>query len=434
MYYKDGMPYCLPEDQLPLELPEVDAYLPTENGEPPLARAKNWVTAEGYPLETNTMPGFAGSSGYYLRYMDPRNDNEYFSKEAVSYWQNVDLYIGGAEHATGHLIYARFWNKFLFDLGYSVMQEPFKKLINQGMIQGRSSFVYRVQGSNTFVSYGLRENYEVQALHVDINIVHNDLLDTEAFKTWQPQYENAEFILEEGKYLCGWEVEKMSKSKHNVQNPDDLIEKYGADTLRMYEMFLGPLEQSKPWDTNGIEGVSRFIRKFWKLFHDEQLNFTVSEAEPSAAELKVLHKTIRKIQEDIERFSFNTAVSSFMICTNELSDLKCNKRAILGELVILISAYAPHIAEELWHLLGNTGSVCNASFPEFVEKFTVDNSCTYAVSFNGKTRFMLELPADTSSADVETAALSAPEAQKWLEGKAPRKVIVVPKKIVNIVV
>ena len=434
VYYKDGMPYCLPEDQLPLELPEVDAYLPTENGEPPLARAKNWVTAEGYPLETNTMPGFAGSSGYYLRYMDPRNDNEYFSKEAVSYWQNVDLYIGGAEHATGHLIYARFWNKFLFDLGYSVMQEPFKKLINQGMIQGRSSFVYRVQGSNTFVSYGLRENYEVQALHVDINIVHNEVLDTEAFKTWQPQYENAEFILENGKYLCGWEVEKMSKSKHNVQNPDDLIEKYGADTLRMYEMFLGPLEQSKPWDTNGIEGVSRFIRKFWKLFHDEQLNFTVSEAEPSAAELKVLHKTIRKIQEDIERFSFNTAVSSFMICTNELADLKCNKRAILGELVILISAYAPHIAEELWHLLGNTGSVCNASFPEFVEKFTIDNSCTYAVSFNGKTRFMLELPADTSSSDVETAALSAPEAQKWLEGKAPRKVIVVPKKIVNVVV
>jgi len=433
VYYKNGMPYVLPEDKLPLELPEVDAYLPTESGEPPLARAKNWVTSEGYALETNTMPGFAGSSAYYLRYMDPRNTKEIFSIEAVGYWQNVDLYIGGSEHATGHLLYARFWNKFLFDLGLSVVEEPFKKLINQGMIQGRSSFVYRIQGTNTFVSYGLREKQEVQALHVDVNIVHNDILDLDAFRNWQPQYAEAEFILEDGKYLCGWEVEKMSKSKHNVQNPDDLIEKYGADTLRMYEMFLGPLEQSKPWDTNGIEGVSRFIRKFWRLFHDEQLNFRVTDEAPTASELKVLHKTIRKVQEDIERFSFNTAVSSFMICTNELADLKCCKRAILQELVILISSYAPHIADELWLLLGNSGSACNAKFPEYKPEYTVDNTFTYPVSFNGKTRFMLELPADTPIAEVEKAALSANEAQKWLESKTPRKVIVVPKKIVNIV-
>ncbi|NVO21314.1 MAG: leucine--tRNA ligase [Bacteroidetes bacterium] len=433
VYFKDGMPYTLSEDKLPLELPEVDAYLPTESGEPPLARAKNWRTAEGYSLETNTMPGFAGSSAYYLRYMDPGNSDAIFSTEAVNYWKNVDLYIGGSEHATGHLLYARFWNKFLFDMGLSVVEEPFQKLINQGMIQGRSNFVYRVQGSNSYVSLGLKDNYEFQPLHVDVNIVHNDILDLDAFRKWQPQYADAEFILEDGKYHCGWEVEKMSKSKHNVQNPDDLIEKYGADTLRMYEMFLGPLEQSKPWDTNGIEGVSRFIRKFWRLFHDEQLNFRVSDETPTPAELKVLHKTIKKIQEDIERFSFNTAVSTFMICTNELADLKCSKRAILQELVILISSYAPHIADELWYLLGNQGSACNARFPEYKAEYTVDDTFTYPVSFNGKTRFMLEMPADTDVTDVEKAALSAPEAQKWLEGKAPRKVIVVPKKIVNIV-
>ncbi|MBK7173189.1 MAG: leucine--tRNA ligase [Bacteroidales bacterium] len=434
VYYKEGMPYTISEDQLPLELPEVDAYLPTESGEPPLARAKNWKTSDGYSLETNTMPGFAGSSAYYLRYMDPGNEKEIFSKEAVGYWKDVDLYIGGSEHATGHLLYARFWNKFLFDLGYSIVEEPFKKLINQGMIQGRSNFVYRVQGSNTYVSFGLKDKYDSQPIHVDVNIVHNDVLDTAAFKTWQPQFEDAEFILEDGKYVCGWEVEKMSKSKHNVQNPDDLIDKYGADTLRMYEMFLGPLEQSKPWDTNGIEGVSRFVRKFWRLFHDEQLNFRVSDETPGPEELKVLHRTIRKVQEDIERFSFNTTVSTFMICTNELADLKCHKKAILQDLVVLISSFAPHIAEELWHLLGNSGSVCDAEFPEFNAAFVVDNSFTYPVSFNGKTRFMLELPADMPVADVEKAALAAPEAQKWLEGKTPRKVIVVPKKIVNVVV
>ncbi len=433
IYYKDGMPYTLPESELPLRLPEVDAYLPTENGEPPLARAKNW-TYNGYPLETNTMPGFAGSSGYYLRYMDPRNNKEYFSKEAVNYWQNVDLYIGGAEHATGHLIYARFWNKFLKDLGLSVAEEPFKKLVNQGMIQGRSSFVYRVNGTNQFVSFNLKKDYEVQPLHVDINIVDNDVLDIEAFKKWQPQFADAEFILENGKYICGWEVEKMSKSKHNVQNPDDLIEKYGADTLRMYEMFLGPVEQSKPWDTKGIEGVFRFIRKFWRLFHDADNNFCVSNEQPTAAELKVLHKTIQKIQDDIERLSFNTGVSTFMICVNELSDLKCNKRAILQDLVVLISPYAPHIAEELWLLLGNQPSVVYARFPEFNPALIVENSFNYPVSFNGKMRFSLSLPANMPVQEVEKAALSAPEAARWLEGKTPKKVIVVPKKIINIVI
>jgi len=433
IYYKDGMPYTLPESELPLRLPEVDAYLPTESGEPPLARAKGW-TYNGYPLETNTMPGFAGSSGYYLRYMDPRNNEEYFSKEAVNYWQNVDLYIGGAEHATGHLIYARFWNKFLKDLGLSVAEEPFKKLVNQGMIQGRSSFVYRVNGTNQFVSFNLKKDYEVQPLHVDINIVDNDALDIEAFKKWQPQFADAEFILENGKYICGWEVEKMSKSKHNVQNPDDLIEKYGADTLRMYEMFLGPVEQSKPWDTKGIEGVFRFIRKFWRLFHDADNNFCVSNEQPTAAELKVLHKTIQKIQDDIERLSFNTGVSTFMICVNELSDLKCNKRAILQNLVVLISPYAPHIAEELWQLLGNQPSVVYARFPEFNPALIVENSFNYPVSFNGKMRFSLSLPANMPVQEVEKAALSAPEAARWLEGKTPKKVIVVPKKIINIVI
>lgn len=434
VFYKDRMPYTLPEDQLPLELPQIDAYLPTETGEPPLARAKNWVTKEGYALETSTMPGFAGSSGYYLRYMDPQNDSEYFSKEAVEYWRNVDLYIGGAEHATGHLIYSRFWNKFLYDIGLSVVEEPFAKLINQGMIQGRSNFVYRVIGTNQFVSLGLKDNYETQAMHVDVNIVHNDILDIEAFKQWQPQFNDAGFVLENGKYVCGWEVEKMSKSKHNVQNPDDLIEKYGADTLRMYEMFLGPLEQSKPWDTNGIEGVSRFIRKFWRLFHNENNDFEISEEAATPAELKVLHKTIKKVQEDIERFSFNTAVSTFMICANELADLKCNKRSILEPLIVLISSYAPHLAEELWQLSGKETSVVDATFPEYDPALLVDNSFTYPVSFNGKTRFMLELPLDMPNNEIEASVLSATESQKWLEGKQPKKIIIVKGKIINVVV
>jgi len=434
IYYKDGMPYTLSEDELPLELPEVDAYLPTESGEPPLARAKNWVNKDGYPLETNTMPGFAGSSGYYLRYMDPRNDQEYFSKESNAYWENVDLYLGGAEHATGHLVYSRFWNKFLFDLGITVKDEPFRKLVNQGMIQGRSNFVYRISGTNKFVSFNLRKEYDVQVIHVDVNIVHNDVLDIDEFIKWQPQFAGAEFILEEGKYICGWEVEKMSKSKYNVQNPDDLIEKYGADTLRLYEMFLGPLEQSKPWDTNGIEGVFRFIRKLWRLFHDMENNFGVNENQPTPAELKALHKTIRKVQDDIERFSFNTAVSNFMICVNELSELKCNNRSILSELTVLISSYAPHIAEELWSLLGNAESVTKASFPVYNETYTIENTFEYPVSFNGKMRFKLEFPLDMAVSEIEKAVISAPESAKWLEGKAPRKVIVVPGKIVNVVV
>lgn len=434
IYYKEGIPYPVPVEMLPVELPEVDKYLPTESGEPPLARAKNWTTSEGYPLETNTMPGFAGSSAYYLRYMDPRNNQEYFSKEANAYWQNVDLYMGGAEHATGHLIYARFWNKFLFDLGLCVKDEPFQKLINQGMIQGRSSFVYRVKGTNTFVSFGLRDNYDVQAIHVDVNIVENDILDTEKFRNWLPDFANAEFVLEDGKYHCGWEVEKMSKSMHNVQNPDDIVVKYGADTLRLYEMFLGPLEQSKPWDTKGIEGVFRFMRKFWRLYHDDQNQFAVSNENATPEELKVLHKTIKKIQEDTERFSFNTAVSSFMICVNELGDLKCNKREILEPLCILIASYAPHIAEELWSLLGHEGGISNVKFPKLEEKYLVENSFKYPVSFNGKMRFQLELPADMALSDIEQAAINAPDSQKWLEGKQPKKIIVVPKKIINIVV
>jgi leucyl-tRNA synthetase len=433
VYYKDGIPCVLDESELPLELPEVDKYLPTETGEPPLARAKNWVNKDGYPLETSTMPGFAGSSAYYLRYMDPANDKEYFSKKANEYWENVDLYIGGAEHATGHLIYSRFWNKFLYDLGLTCKQEPFLKLINQGMIQGRSSFVYRISGTNKFVSFGLKDQYEVTPIHVDINFVTNDILDTEQFCKWQHDFANAEFILEDGKYHCGWEVEKMSKSLHNVQNPDDLIEKYGADTLRLYEMFLGPLEQHKPWDINGIEGVFRFMRKLWKLYHDRENIFTVSDEEPTAAELKILHKTIKKIQEDIDRFSFNTAVSSFMICVNELSEVKCNNRKVLESLTVLISPYAPHIAEELWSLLGNTGSISFAVFPEFDGQYLIENSFDYPVSFNGKMRYKLTLPADMPVQEIEKSVLEAPESQKWLEGKAPRKIVVVPNRIINIV-
>ncbi len=434
IYYKRGIPYPLDESELPLKLPDVDKYLPTEDGEPPLARAKNWKTKDGYPLEVNTMPGFAGSSGYYLRYMDPHNDKEYFSKDAVEYWRNVDLYLGGDEHGTGHLIYARFWNKFLYDLGLAAEDEPFKKLINQGKIQGRSNFVYRIKGTNKFVSFGLKDQYETQSLHVDIDLVEGDVLDIEAFKNWRPEFNTAEFILEDGKYICGHEVEKMSKSKHNVQNPDALIERYGADTLRLYEMFLGPLEQDKPWDTKGIEGVFRFLKKLWKLYFDENDQLIVTGDKATDTEMKVLHKTIKKIKHDIEHFSFNTGVSAFMICANELSDLKCHKREILEPLAVLLSPYAPHIAEELWHKLGNEGTVNYAKFPQWEEKYLKENSFTFPVSFNGKTRFKIELPADMSKDEIEKAALAAPEAQKWIEGKTIRKVIVVPKRIINIVV
>ncbi len=434
IYYKDGMPYPLSDDKLPLELPQVDSYLPTDEGNPPLANAINWVTEDGYPLETNTMPGFAGSSGYYLRYMDPKNEKEYFSKEANEYWKDVDLYIGGDEHAAGHLIYSRFWNKFLFDMDLVCEDEPFKKLINQGKIQGRSSFVYRVQGTNQFVSSGLRRDYQTTALHVDINIVNNDILDVEAFKKWRPEFRDAEFILENGQYICGHEVEKMSKSKHNVQNPDALIEKYGADTLRLYEMFLGPLEQDKPWDTNGIEGVFRFLRKLWKLYFDDTDRVIITDDKPNGDELKSLHKAIKKVTSDIERFSFNTGVSAFMICVNELSDLKCHKKEILEPLAILISPYAPHIAEEIWTKLGHEPSISAVTYPVHKDEYLVENTFEYPVSFNGKMRFKIALPADMSKEDVEKAALAAEDAQKWLEGKTVRKVIVVPKRIINIVV
>ncbi|MBS4012332.1 MAG: leucine--tRNA ligase [Bacteroidetes bacterium] len=434
VFYKNGIPYVLDEDKLPLELPAVDAYLPTESGQPPLARAKNWQTSDGYPLECNTMPGFAGSSAYYIRYMDPRNNKALVAKDAVEYWRNVDLYIGGAEHATGHLIYARFWNKFLFDIGLVVEDEPFKKLINQGMIQGRSSFVYRVKGSNKFVSYNLRKDFDTMPIHVDVYIVHNDILDVEAFRNWNAEYKTAEFVLENGNYVCGWEVEKMSKSFHNVVNPDDLIEKYGADTLRLYEMFLGPIEQAKPWDTNGIEGVFRFIRKLWRLFHSRDNNFEVTEEKPTDAEFKILHKTIKKISEDIERFSFNTSVSAFMVCVNELTDLKCNKREILQPLVVTLSSFAPHICEELWHLLGNETSVVNAKFPDVIQKYVEDDVKVYPVSFNGKMRFTIELPANMKPSEVEAEVLKTKDAEKYLQGNKPKKVIVVPGKIVNIVV
>lgn len=434
VYFKDGIPYVMDESELPLRLPEVDKFLPTESGDPPLARAKNWKTKEGYPIETSTMPGFAGSSGYYLRYMDPQNDKTYFSKEANDYWQCVDLYMGGSEHATGHLIYSRFWNKFLFDIGLACTDEPYKKLINQGMIQGRSSLVYRIKGTSQFVSYNLKNEYDVTGIHVDVNIVKDDFLDLVAFRKWRPDLENAEFILEDGKYLCGHEVEKMSKSLHNVVNPDDLIEHYGADTLRLYEMFLGPLEQSKPWDTKGIEGVFRFIRKFWRLFHDRDNQFSVSNDDPTKEELKILHKTIRRVQDDIERFSFNTVVSTFMICANELSDLKCNKKAILEPLLVLISPYAPHLAEELWELSGHTTSILNAAFPEFNAGFVAEDTFNYPVSFNGKMRFQLDLPLSLTISEIEQAVLGASESEKWLQGKSPKKIIVVPKKIVNIVI
>ena len=433
IYYKDGVPYALPEDKLPLLLPEVDKYLPTETGEPPLARAASWKTEDGCPYECSTMPGFAGSSGYYLRYMDPHNDEEFVSQKKNQYWQQVDLYVGGSEHATGHLIYSRFWNKFLFDLGLVCKDEPYAKLINQGMIQGRTNFVYRIVNTNQFVSLNLKDQYEVTPIRVDVNIVHNDVLDIEAFKQWRPEFNHAEFILEDGKYVCGWEIEKMSKSKYNVQNPDDLVEKYGADTLRLYEMFLGPIELSKPWDTNGIEGVFRFMRKFWRLYFDANGNFRVMDDEPTRDEYKILHKTIKKVEDDNERFSFNTTVSAFMIAVNELSELKCAKRKILEPMVVLISAYAPHVAEELWHLLGHSDFVVDATFPQFEASYLVENEAKYPVSFNGKTRLQKVFPANMAPKDIEAAVLADPDVQKYLDGKTPKKVIIVPKKIINIV-
>ena len=432
MYFKDGIATPMSMESLPLELPEVDKFLPTETGEPPLGRASGW-TIDGYPIELSTMPGFAGSSAYYLRYMDPHNDKALVSREADEYWRNVDLYIGGTEHATGHLIYSRFWNKFLFDLGYVCEKEPFRKLINQGMIQGRSNFVYRIINTNTFVSYGLKDQYETTEIHVDVNIVYNDRLDMEAFKAWMPDFANAEFILEDGEYICGWAVEKMSKSMFNVVNPDMICDSYGADTLRLYEMFLGPLEQSKPWDTKGIDGVNRFLKRVWRLFYDRD-GFIVTDQKPTAEELKALHKLIGKVRTDIEAFSFNTAVSAFMIAVNELYDLKCNNREILEQLIILLSPFAPHITEELWEALGHKESITYAAFPEYVEAYTIENTCTYAVSFNGKTRFTVELPLDMPREEVDAHVRSMEQTAKYVAGGNIVKVIVVPGKIVNIVV
>ena len=433
VYYKDGIPHMMDESKLPLLLPEVDKFLPTETGEPPLGRAKNWKTEEGYQIELNTMPGFAGSSAYYLRYMDPRNDNELVSREADEYWRNVDLYIGGTEHATGHLIYSRFWNKFLYDLGYVVEQEPFKKLINQGMIQGRSNFVYRIKDTNTFVSAGLKKDFDVTPIHVDVNIVSNDVLDTEKFRAWRPEFKDAEFILEDGKYVCGYAVEKMSKSMFNVVNPDDIVERYGADTLRLYEMFLGPLEQSKPWDTNGIDGVNRFLKRLWGLFYKGD-KLVVDDTPATPAELKALHKLIKKVTADIEVFSYNTSIAAFMICINELVALKCHSRQVLEPLLIVLAPFAPHITEELWHALGNDTTICDATWPAYNEEYLKEDSVKYAVSFNGKVRYSIEVPADMPAKEVEETALAHEGAAKWLDGKSVRKVIVVPKKIVNIVI
>ncbi len=433
VYYKDGIPHMLPAEQLPLELPEITSYLPTETGEPPLGRAENWKTPEGYPLELNTMPGFAGSSAYYLRYMDPRNNEALVSPEANNYWRQVDLYVGGTEHATGHLIYSRFWNKFLHDLGVVCEEEPFRKLVNQGMIQGRSNFVYRVKDTNTFVSAGLKKDYDTTPIHVDVNIVSNDILDTEAFRRWRPEYATAEFILEDGKYVCGWAVEKMSKSMFNVVNPDDIVERYGADTLRLYEMFLGPVEQSKPWDTNGIDGVHRFLKKFWGLFWKGD-QWLVTDGTPSPEALKAVHTLIKKVTGDIETFSYNTSVSAFMICVNELTKLNCHERAALEPVVVLLAPFAPHIAEQLWHDLGHESTVCDARWPEWNEEYLRESSVNYAVSFNGKARYTIQAPADASPDEVQAMALADPASQRWMEGKQIRKVIVVPKKIVNIVI
>ncbi len=430
IYYKDGIATPVDEADLPIKLPQIDSFKPSDSGEPPLARAKDW-TYKGYPLETCTMPGFAGSSAYYLRYMDPHNDNALVDKKIDKYWQSVDLYIGGTEHATGHLIYSRFWNKFLYDLGYVCKDEPFDKLINQGMIQGRSNFVYRIVGTNTFVTLPLKERYETTEIHVDVNIVHNDRLDIEAFRAWRPEYKNAEFILEDGEYVCGWAVEKMSKSMYNVVNPDDVCDAYGADTLRLYEMFLGPIEQSKPWDTKGIDGVHRFLKKFWRLFYDGD-KFLVNDEKATPAELKALHKLIGKEQTDIEVFSYNTTISAFMIALSELGE--CHKMEILTPLVILLSPFAPHICEELWEALGHEESVCKATFPEYVEAFTVEDSVTYPVQFNGKMRFTVQLPKSMTPAEVESSISQNPQTDKYVVGGSIVKVIVVPGRIINIVV
>jgi leucyl-tRNA synthetase len=443
VYFKEGLPHLIDSADLPLVLPEVDKYLPTESGEPPLGRAENWKYKDDLEYELSTMPGWAGSSWYWYRYMasqDDRKQDSFAPADAIAYWKDVDLYIGGSEHATGHLLYSRFWNKFLKDLGYVVEEEPFKKLINQGMIQGRSNFVYRIideegRGTNKFVSNGLKSQFTTSALHVDVNIVINEILDLEKFKAFRPEFANAEFILENGKYICGVEVEKMSKSKFNVVSPDDIIERYGADTLRMYEMFLGPLEQSKPWNTNGIEGVFKFLRKFWKLFHDDEFNFNVSDEEPSKAEYKALHKIIRKVEEDIERFSFNTSVSSFMICVNELTDLKCNKRKILQDMLIVLTPYAPHITEELWTLVGNNaGQISVATYPKFNPEYLVENEFSYPVSVNGKTRMNLNISLSLTQAEVEEIVLANEDLKKYLDGKSPKKIIFVKGKIINVVV
>ena len=449
VYYKDGMPCTIEEAYLPLELPEVAKFLPTETGEPPLGHATKWAwdtthhcVVENekidhvtiFPLELNTMPGFAGSSAYYLRYMDPHNNQALVDPAIDRYWQSVDLYVGGTEHATGHLIYSRFWNKFLYDMGVSITEEPFQKLVNQGMIQGRSNFVYRIKNTNTFVSLNLKDQYDTTPIHVDVNIVSNDILDLEAFKAWRPEYETAEFILEDGKYICGWAVEKMSKSMFNVVNPDMIVEKYGADTLRMYEMFLGPVEQAKPWDTNGIDGVHRFIRKFWSLFYNRNGEYTVTDEPATKDELKSLHKLIKKVTGDIEQFSYNTSVSAFMICVNELSTLKCSKKEILEPLIITLAPFAPHVCEELWDTLGHTTSVCDAQWPAFNEEYLKEDVINYTISFNGKARFNMEFPADAASDAIQDAVLADKRSQKWTEGKTPKKVIVVPKKIVNVVI
>ena len=448
VYYKDDMPYMIDESKLPLELPEVDKYEPTETGEPPLGRASKWAwdvkkgkvvekslidNTNIFPLELYTMPGFAGSSAYYIRYMDPHNDKELVSEKADHYWQNVDLYVGGTEHATGHLIYSRYWNKFLHDYDISVKEEPFQKLVNQGMIQGRSNFVYRIKDTNTFVSLGLKDKYDITPIHVDVNIVSNDILNVEAFKNWRPEYHNAEFLLEDGKYVCGWAIEKMSKSMFNVVNPDMIIEKYGADTLRMYEMFLGPVEQSKPWDTNGIDGVHRFLRKLWNLFWSRDDQFLPVDSEPTKEELKSIHKLIKKVTTDIEGFSYNTAISAFMICVNELSQLKCCNKTVLSDLIVLLTPFAPHISEELWESLGHTTSVCDAQWPEYNAAYLKEDSVTYTISFNGKARFTMDFPVEVNRETIEKAVLSAEQSTKWINGKTPKKIIIVPKKIVNVV-
>ena len=449
VYYKNGIPTMIPEDCLPIELPQVEKFLPTETGEPPLGNAQIWAWDEVnrkivdkklidektvFPIELYTMPGFAGSSAYFLRYMDPKNDKALVGDDVASYWQNVDLYVGGSEHATGHLIYSRFWNKFLFDLGVSKKDEPFQKLVNQGMIQGRSNFVYRIKDTNTFVSLGLKDQYDVTPIHVDVNIVKNDVLDLEAFKAWSPEYATAEFILEDGKYICGWAIEKMSKSMYNVVNPDMIVENYGADTLRLYEMFLGPVEQSKPWDTNGIDGCFRFLKKLWALYWDKDGNLALTDGEPSADSLKTLHKLIKKVTADIEVFSFNTSISAFMVAVNELGQQKCNSRAVLQALPVLISPFAPHIAEELWEAIGGEGSVCDAKWPQYEEKYLVETSVKLGVQFNGKVRFDMLFPADATPEQMIELATSAPEAARHLEGMQIVKTIAIPKRIVNIVV